>query len=433
MNINFCKAVRRFHLLNVCSFTQFGTMVRFFPNPFDDYKPGSDVVVDKDAVVAQINEYVCNITKRLQPIKKNVDGGLYVGITGVSFMFLSLAKNPTLSSQKAFYLQKSFEYLKPAMETSTGDKTSFLLGDAGTYALSTVLNKELGSDQFAQSLRMYKSLYPSYLNPKFLKCGGDELFVGRAGYLAGILWISRELQSPIFTLEELYQICDIIVTSGREYAMKNKSPSPLMYHYYNTEYLGSAHGVSFILQMLLSIPGYLTYNKSAAQDIQASIEFLASLQTEEGNWPCCMEEIELSDHKLVHWCHGAPGMVYLMAKAYLTYKDQRYLDACVKAANFVWRKGLLHKGPGICHGVAGNGYVFLLLHRLTGEAKYLHRAKMFAEFLSDEEFIRDARLPDNPESLYEGTAGTVCFLADLLVPDKAEFPFQDVFSNYCYN
>ncbi|CAB3257246.1 unnamed protein product [Arctia plantaginis] len=408
-------------------------MVRFFPNPYDDYKPGSDVVVDKDAVVAQINEYVGSITKRLQPTQKNVDGGLYVGITGVSFMFLYLAKNPTLSSQKAFYLQKGFEYLKPATETSIGDKTSFLLGEAGTYAISTVLNKELGSDQFAESLRMYKSLYPSYLNPKFLKCGGDELFVGRAGYLAGILWISRELKTPIFTLEELYKICDIIVTSGREYAMKNKSPSPLMYHYYNTEYLGSAHGISFILQMLLSIPGYLTYNKAAAQDIQASIEFLASLQNEEGNWPCCMEEIELNDHKLVHWCHGAPGMVYLMAKAYLTYKDQRYLDSCIKAGEFVWRKGLLHKGPGICHGVAGNGYVFLLLHRLTGEAKYLHRAKMFAEFLTDEEFIRDARLPDNPESLYEGTAGTVCFLSDLLVPDKAEFPFQDVFSNYCYN
>ena len=31
-------------------------------------------------------------------------------------------------------------------------------------------------------------------------------------------------------------------------------------------------------------------------------------------------------------------------------------------------------------------------------------------------------------SLYEGTAGTVCFLADVLNPDDAEFPFFDIFA-----
>ena len=31
-------------------------------------------------------------------------------------------------------------------------------------------------------------------------------------------------------------------------------------------------------------------------------------------------------------------------------------------------------------------------------------------------------------SLYEGLAGTACFLADVLNPDDAEFPFFDVFS-----
>ena len=31
-------------------------------------------------------------------------------------------------------------------------------------------------------------------------------------------------------------------------------------------------------------------------------------------------------------------------------------------------------------------------------------------------------------SLYEGTAGTACFLADVLNPDEAEFPFFDVFA-----
>ncbi|CAH2089293.1 unnamed protein product [Euphydryas editha] len=407
-------------------------MVRFFPNPYEDYKPGEVLPLNKDEIISQVNEIIGNITKRLQPTHKNVEGGLYVGVTGVSFMFYYLSKNPLLSENKEKYIEKALEYLSPALETSAGERTSFLLGDAGTYALSAVLMKEIGDNQFADNVKAYKSLYNYYLNPKFLKCGGDELFVGRAGYLAGALWISREMQVQIFTNDELYKICDMILMSGREYSKRHRSPCPLMYHYYNTQYLGAAHGLSFILQMLLSVPGYLDFNKSAAQDIKVTVQYMSSLQTNEGNWPCCMEEIGLSEHKLIHWCHGAPGTIYLMAKAYLIFKDPKFLNACVKAGEAVWQKGLLRKGPGICHGVAGNGYVFLLLYRLTGDDKHLYRAKRFADFLNTDDFLRDARLPDNPESLYEGTAGTACFLADILVPEKAEFPFQDVFSTYDY-
>ena len=68
-------------------------------------------------------------------------------------------------------------------------------------------------------------------------------------------------------------------------------------------------------------------------------------------------------------------------------------------------------------------YVFLVLYQLTGEKIHLHRARQFAQFMGTEEFRRGARRPDNPYSLYEGTAGTVCFLIDLLQPKKAEFPF----------
>ena len=120
------------------------------------------------------------------------------------------------------------------------------------------------------------------------------------------------------------------------------------------------------------------------------------------------------------------GVVYMFARAYKVWGDQKYLDACLRCGEVTWRKGLLKKGPGICHGVAGNGYVFLLLYRLTGDHKHLHRAQQFAEFLFTEEFQRGARVPDTPFSLFEGYAGTVCFLADLIQPDKAEFPLFNV-------
>ena len=97
-----------------------------------------------------------------------------------------------------------------------------------------------------------------------------------------------------------------------------------MYSYYDTEYLGAAHGLCAILQMLLSVPGY--FDQCSSQlEIKNSVDFLLEMQTNSGNFPCAMDEAppyrqrpESGD--LVHWCHGAPGMVYLLVKAYLVFK-----------------------------------------------------------------------------------------------------------------
>lgn len=40
------------------------------------------------------------------------------------------------------------------------------------------------------------------------------------------------------------------------------------------------------------------------------------------------------------------GVVYLMAKAYLYWKEDKYLRSCLKCGDLVWIKGLLKKGPG---------------------------------------------------------------------------------------
>jgi len=43
-------------------------------------------------------------------------------------------------------------------------------------------------------------------------------------------------------------------------------------------------------------------------------------------------------------------------------------------AKVLWRRGLLRKGYGLCHGVAGNAYGFLTAYQLTGDQKYIHQA-----------------------------------------------------------
>ena len=49
-------------------------------------------------------------------------------------------------------------------------------------------------------------------------------------------------------------------------------------------------------------------------------------------------------------------------------------------------------------------------------------------FIRPRAFVNTNQSHTKTFSLYEGTAGTACFLADVLNPDDAEFPFFDVFS-----
>lgn len=410
-------------------------MLRYFPNVLPDFGKG-EVELNQDHLKHSVEEITTKILTNFPANDKNAEDGLYLGAAGVAYMFYYLSKVPSLRKQQHLFIGNAVEYIQPALhvaakcETKTKHLPSFLLGNSGIYAVASAIyhaSKDLKLANFYRE--KFLRIAPVCKNP-FLDSGEDELFVGRAGYLCAALWMSKETDSPL-ALNDLYDICNAIVASGRAYSKHNRSIAPLMYAYYNTEYLGAGHGLSSILQMLMCVPGYLDAHSDEASDIKESVDCLLSVQTEDGNFACVTDELNLhtrrEEDELVHWCHGASGVVYLMARAYIVWSDQKYLRSCEKSANLVWRKGLLRKGPGICHGVAGNGYVFLLVYRLTNDMKYLHRAMAFAQFMNMDDFKLNSRTPDNPYSLYEGIAGTACFLADLTQPNIAVFPFSDIF------
>ena len=56
------------------------------------------------------------------------------------------------------------------------------------------------------------------------------------------------------------------------------------------------------------------------------------------------------------------------------FRKDKYLSVAIKCAEVIWRGGLLKKGYGICHGIAGNAYAFLGLYKQTDDPKYLYRA-----------------------------------------------------------
>jgi len=167
--------------------------------------------------------------------------------------------------------------------------------------------------------------------------------------------------------------------------------------------------------------------------LKKTVDYLLTLQKPNGNFPTSMDETSQAprqSHKdLVHWCHGAGGLIFLFAKAFIYWKEKKYLNACISCGECIWQKGLLRKGPSICHGIGGNGFAHLILYRLTKDDKYLYRAKKFAQFLQTDKFKQEARTPDTPYSLFEGFSGTVCFIIDLIDPQHAEFCLLPVFDD----
>jgi len=116
----------------------------------------------------------------------------------------------------------------------------------------------------------------------------------------------------------------------------------------------------------------------------------------------------------VQWCHGAPGIVAGLG-------DVMDEELALAGGELTWRAGPIARGPGLCHGTAGNAYAFLVLHRRTGDELWLDRARAFAmHAIGQVEREREA-LGRGRYSLFTGDIGVALFLRHLLDGDH-RFP-----------
>jgi hypothetical protein len=123
----------------------------------------------------------------------------------------------------------------------------------------------------------------------------------------------------------------------------------------------------------------------------------------------------------VQWCAGAPGIVSAAA----TYLDEELLRA---GAELAWYTGPpnLEKGPGICHGTAGNGYAFLKAFARTGDELWLERGRSFAmHALAQVERLRNEH-GRGRHSLWTGDVGAALYAADC-IDGTSRYPIFDGF------
>ena len=397
---------------------------RHYNNPFEDYpNPSANSIVN--ASTNEVNENYKETlrmhTKRLLDELKekrhnwtyNDDCSVYTGTAGIAYMYYQYGK---CFNQPA-YIEQATEWLRICVSKFRGRReVTFLTGSVGPQVLSAVVLHSQGHREEALNMISKVKSVSAYVLDE---CSDlpDELLYGRAGYLFCLLFLNSNISPPPIEDELIKQVIALIIKSGNVYSASRKYKTPLMYAWHDSEYLGGAHGLGGILYMLLQARQYLTQSQ-LTRDIKPALDFLQSLRYPSGN---CPSSIGSRTDKLVHWCHGAPGMIMLFTLAYEIYQDEQYLNTALQCGEVVWARGLLKKGCGICHGAAGNAYTFLTLFQKTKDVKHLYRACRFAEWCTDYK-AHQTRIPDRPYSLFEGLAGTIYFLIDLQHPHLAKFP-----------
>lgn len=263
----------------------------------------------------------------------------------------------------------------------------------------------------------------------------DEILYGRAGYLHALVLVHSSLakvQPSHSALKALRsradEAFDQILSRGLRFEPKDPD-CPLMWQWHGSRYLGAAHGVTGIVSTLLLCEWRFAPEAADGERLRRlvvqELDYCLSLRLPSGNFPSSIPEpdeggqVRSPSDRLVQWCHGAPALALSLLRAHevlgVEEENDRFLQAAVEASEVTWNRGLLTKGLGLCHGLAGNAYVFLKLYESTRDGAWLDRSLAFASFgLRSEHAAQLAARPDVPSSLANGRAGFSCFAADLL-------------------
>uniref|UniRef100_A0A915DI62 Uncharacterized protein n=1 Tax=Ditylenchus dipsaci TaxID=166011 RepID=A0A915DI62_9BILA len=401
---------------------------RYLPNPYWNKAEELAEIVTDTWLEKNIKHVMHRLSNRpvFLSVEESNESGPYTGVGGIGYSFLRCAKLiQWFSPEKC--VENCNNFLRMQMSHSqdvVNDRSArYLTGDLGLLTIQTISDC-IGKKSTTEAIVKIRKMVDHFVSSSSRSAVEDELFNGRAGFLASILTLRFETGCEVISDVAVCQILEVIIKSGRMNSMRNKSPHPLTFYWHDKEYLGAAHGLSGILQILFGFWDLL--DDSSKQDVVETLDWLLSTQSEDGNFPSSTSRIGSGNYELVHWCHGAAGVIHLLISAYIVLEKDKYLQAARKCAECIWLKGILRKGPGICHGVSGNAYAFLLMYRLTQEENFVLRAKSFAAIMMNSGYQKLARTPDAPLSLFEGWAGSLCFLSDLANPMFAQFPMVPI-------
>ncbi len=192
---------------------------------------------------------------------------------------------------------------------------------------------------------------------------------------------------------------------------------------------GSA-GICLALEDAAKLTGEAKYHAAAVEAADGLIE--AARKAEDGwSWPTTVGE----ERTYTGFSHGVAGIGATLARMFGATGDGKYLDAAKQAARWLERNEVAVCGEGTlawkhhvpadgtkdwlwegwCHGPSGTCRLHLLLHSMTGEAKYLQAAEAGAKYLLENTHPEKDRMGAGfySPSLCCGAAGAGTYMLDL--------------------
>lgn len=290
---------------------------RYFPNTMPDYSlslEGSEAdysVMDPDTlleVAMSIKDEVIQATW-IRKGRRVSDPILYTGVLGTAFLCFK-AYQITGSKEDLTLCSEIVDSCTVAAK-SLHKYVTFLCGQPGIYALGAAAAKSSGDEQ---SLHRYLQLFHKVSKNQTLAVGAEEggmgmpyeLLYGRAGFLWAALFVNKHVGEGTIPSSTTGPIVDAILAGGR--AGASQTQSPLMYQWHGSRYWGGAHGLAGIMHTLMHFP----LNKKDEEDVKGTLRYMIARRFPSGNYPS--SEGNATD-RLVHWCHGAPGIAMTLCKA----------------------------------------------------------------------------------------------------------------------
>lgn len=343
-------------------------------------------------------------------------------------------------------------------------KISFYFGSVGFHTIGAFLFSKLNDKknfQFCVENILDVKKKMAKLPPETIY---DELLYGLSGYLYCLLALQKEFQlnpkvKPEYKLNlenYVYDIMEDLMNRGIQNFQKDLSLEKmlesqkfpenfhLVYTFHDRAYIGGAHGFFGVMQILYTAysfnKNYLdNFNKEFTaffhKSLNISIQFYIFLQLDSGNFPSSFSRPKKDD--LVQFCHGSPGSISPLILAYKLNNlggkfNELIQNSLEKAANNIWKNGILKKGYGLCHGISGNGYGLLHYYNFTNDPKWLYRALRFAlvrkeknlfdmieNFEFEDRYVKGKS--DNPYSLMLGLSGDLLYIIHCFLPDQAKY------------
>lgn len=194
----------------------------------------------------------------------------------------------------------------------------------------------------------------------------------------GVKWLARSAtRSDLGCYWPIY-----IRESGRE------PPESGMF----TGFCHGIAGIGYFLAMLFERSKY----ENARQLIEEILDTLGRHELKDRHGIAWKRWIEHPDLAPCQWCHGTAGIGLFYAKAFEVLGEIELLDKAKLAAQSTFQHADFRSSPIQCHGLAGNAELFLELHRITEDPRWLACASDFGMR------ILEYRIPTSEGDVWQG-------------------------------